>query len=202
MHRLAVSRADFPSLDIMGLFMADIVPTVEQFASFADPAAAVGYYHWLLLPKGDMAVGMIIAYGGARFVQETFSGAFGGNSNEAGRVNLYAHGAVDVYASHWEKESVVRAGAEDYAAAATQDYQLQILDQKEGKKIDVPTLVLYSERNLGAMHDVPAVWQKWVKEGTRLEMHGIGENAGHFFLDEVPEDCLRLILDFIGSLGC
>jgi len=169
--------------------MADIVPTVEQFASFAKPAAAAGFYHWSMLLKEELAIGMIMVYGRARFVRGTFSGAFGGNRNEAGRVNLYADGAVNVYASHWERESVVGAGAEDYSAASTTDYQLQVKDQGQGEKIDVPTLVLYTERerDLGAIHDVPAVWKKWVKGGTRLEVRAIGENAGHCFLDRVRD---------------
>jgi len=200
MHRLSVSRSEFPNLDVLGLFMADIVPTAEQFASFARPAAGIGYFHWSFLPRGDLAVGMITAYGPSRLLRELMSSP-SITGNEAGTKSFQANGAIDVYADHFEKESVVRAGAEDYAAAATVDYELQLKDQSEGRKIDVPTLVLYSEKNLGAMHDVPAVWGNWVNKDVRLEIHGIGDGAGHYFLEEVPDKCLSLILSFVASLG-
>lgn len=200
MHRLAVSRSEFPNLDVLGLFMADIVPTVEQFASFARPSSAIGYFHWSFLPRGDLAVGMIVAYGPSKLLREIMLNPRITGS-EVGMKSLQANGAIDVYADHFGKESVVRAGAEDYAAAATVDYELQLKDQSVGKKIDVPTLILYSQKNLGAMHDVPTVWKNWVNKNVRLEMLGIGDGAGHYFPEEVPDQCLSLILEFVASLG-
>lgn len=48
-HRLAVdaSMGLFPDdLELLGLVMLDIVPTVVQFESFADPAVAAATFHW------------------------------------------------------------------------------------------------------------------------------------------------------------
>jgi len=45
MHRLAISRAQCPRLEVICLLVADILPTFEQFTYFAEPEAAVEYYH-------------------------------------------------------------------------------------------------------------------------------------------------------------
>lgn len=121
-------------------------------------------------------------------------------TNAEGVKNLFSNGSLDVYASHFEKESVVEATAKDYEAAAKEDYVTQVEDQEAGRKIDVPTLVLYSAQNLGVMADVPTVWKKWVKEGTKLEVQGIEDGYGHFFLEEAPDLSCELIVTFSKSV--
>ena len=51
MHRAAVDN-NFPGIDAMGLFVADIVPIVAEYAAFSNPNASIGYFHWSFLPKG------------------------------------------------------------------------------------------------------------------------------------------------------
>src|SRR5271170_1288762 len=48
-HRLAVDRADFPNLDILGVVLLDIIPTKAQWDAFANPSVCTGYFHWPLL---------------------------------------------------------------------------------------------------------------------------------------------------------
>ena len=142
---------------------------------------------------------MIKAFGGGNFCRMLMQAGAGANAD--GAKNLFANGSLDVYASHFEKESVIEATAKDYEAAAKNDYTAQVEDQEAGRKIDVPTLVLYSTGNLGVMADVPTVWKKWVKEGTKLEVQGIENGYGHFFLEEAPDLSCDLILKFCESVA-
>lgn len=50
-HRAAVDN-NFPGITGLGLFAADIVPFVAEYASFANPFWAQNYFHWSFLPKG------------------------------------------------------------------------------------------------------------------------------------------------------
>ena len=47
MHRAAVSIDQFPNVNALGVFIADIVPIVEEYASFSNPNDTVGYFHWV-----------------------------------------------------------------------------------------------------------------------------------------------------------
>ena len=199
-HRLAVSRSLFPDLDIAGVVLADIIPTFEQFAAFSTPATVSRYFHWGFLPNVALSVPMIKAFGSGKFCRMLMQAGAGANAD--GAKNLFANGSVDVYASHFEKDSMVESTARDYEAAAKEDYTAQVDDQKHGRKIDVPMLVMYSTENLGVMVDVPTVWQKWVKEGTKLEVKGIEDGYGHFFLEEAPDLSFDLIARFYNSLVC
>jgi len=59
MHRAAVDN-DYPGIHVMGLFVADIVPLIAEYESFANPQDAIGYFHWSFLPQGkiDCDLGM------------------------------------------------------------------------------------------------------------------------------------------------
>lgn len=50
-HRAAVDN-NFPGITGLGFFAADIVPFITEYASFANPVFAEGYFHWAFLPKG------------------------------------------------------------------------------------------------------------------------------------------------------
>ncbi|KAI7695764.1 hypothetical protein KC322_g10017, partial [Hortaea werneckii] len=67
-------------------------------------------------------------------------------------------------------------------------------DQARGKKIKVPTMVLYSASNLGQMHNVEALWKNWV-DGD-LKCVALGDEVGHYLPEEAPEQTAKLIADF------
>ena len=52
MHRAAVDigQGGFPQIKAAGLFIADIVPIVTEYASFTNPNNSVGYFHWVSWP--------------------------------------------------------------------------------------------------------------------------------------------------------
>ena len=141
---------------------------------------------------------MIQAFGITRFCKLTMQASAGANAN--GVKNLFDNSSIDVYANHLEKDGVLEATARDYEAAAKEDYVAQVEDQKAERKLDVPTLVLYSAQNLGAIVDVSEVWKRWIKEGTMLEVKAIENGYGHFFLEEAPEISCQLIVGFLQNV--
>ena len=63
---------------------------------------------------------------------------------------------------------------------------MQLWDQGNNTKVDIPTHVLYSIYNLGHEFNVPAVWANYTHASAGLTTKGIGEGKGHFIIEEAP----------------
>lgn len=70
--------------------------------------------------------------------------------------------------------------------------------QKEGRYVEVPTLLLYSEANLGARYNMKEIWEKFVNN--RVTAHGVGDGAGHFVNEESPEECTHVLLEWLKTI--
>lgn len=194
-HRLAVSRHDYPFVNVIGAVLVDIVPTKVQWDRFADPVIATGYFHWPLLANVEVAVSMLKAFGGANWCR---SGHFRvAGSNEAGVARLKADDAVEIHAALFDKEETLRYSCEDYAAGAAPECEEQAEDQKAGRKIDVPTMVMFSKAKLGARTDVAEEWTEWITPGVSYEPVPIGDGYGHFLPEEATDIVSEKILSFL-----
>jgi len=197
MQRLAVSKDELKEeIDVLGVWMLDIVPIVEQFKAFAQPGAAARYFHWSFLPV-PFSVDMIMAYGGEKWVKILFENSVGQNAEC--KAALAKDDGVEVSAAWYGLKEVNEAAAKDYAAAAGEDHKAMVEDQEKGRKIEVPTLVLHGV-GLAAMNDVGEIWPRYVKEGVRLEIHSPGEGYGHYLPEECPEWTTEKVLDFVRSI--
>ena len=70
--------------------------------------------------------------------------------------------------------------------------------QKEGRYVEVPTLLLYSAANLGKRYSMKEIWEKFVNN--RVTAHAVGDEAGHFVNEENPEECTRVFLEWLKTL--
>ncbi|OIW30711.1 alpha/beta hydrolase [Coniochaeta ligniaria NRRL 30616] len=192
-HRLAVSKADFPALDVVGAILIDIVPTKVQWDRFSNPAISKGYYHWPFLANVELAVQMLKAYGGAKWARDQHRRLM---CSQRGQRRMESDGALDVYAALFDKEETLRYSCEDYAAGAEPEYAQQAEDQKAGRKIDVPLMVMFSETMLGSRLDVAEEWKDWIKEGTPYRPVPIGE-YGHYLPEEAHDVVSKNILTFV-----
>jgi pimeloyl-ACP methyl ester carboxylesterase len=200
-HRLAVSRPS--GFSILGLCLIDIVPTSVQWHNPSNSASktakeVTGYFHWPFLANVDLATKMITAYGGANWCTEMICAWAG--SNATGLSKLKADNSLDVYGGFFESESVVRASCEDYKHGATTDLEAQEKDQKEGRKINVPLLLLYGKDFIGKRYDFGSVWDEWVEEGVKVTNHGLGDGVGHFGAEEAPEECGDVLGKWLGGV--
>ncbi|KAL8372161.1 hypothetical protein RB595_001790 [Gaeumannomyces hyphopodioides] len=208
-HRLAVSLshdAAFSSssgagglVRVAGAVLLDIVPTQAQWAAFADPVSSRAYFHWPLLANVALAVPLIRAYGGARWCRQ--SHALIAGSDEAGRARVEAGGAVDVHAELFERDETIRCSCEDYAAGSTVDVVEQVADQAAGRKLDVPTLVMFSAAGIGGRMDVAGIWKDWVAPGVELEAVAVGGGYGHYLPEEAGDVVLEHVSKFLRSVS-
>jgi pimeloyl-ACP methyl ester carboxylesterase len=200
-HRLTVSG--HPNITILGLCLIDIVPTCTQWHNPISPAQTArevtGYFHWPFLANVDLATRMISAYGGSTWCTEMIQRWAG--KNPAGLDALKSDDSLAVYAGFFEKEEVVRASCEDYKHGATTDIEAQERDQKEGRKIEVPLLLLYGKDFIGKRYDFGTVWNEWVKVGVEITNHGLGDGVGHFGAEEAPEECGKIIGEWLRGVG-
>lgn len=195
-HRLAVSRADFPALDIIGAILLDIVPTKVQWDKFADPVICSGYFHWPMLANVDLAVKILSAYGGAKWCRDAHTRIVG--SSDIGQQRLNDDDAVGIYAALFDKEETLRYSCEDYAAGAAPEYEEQASDQEEGRKIDVPVMIMFSQAKLGSRTDVAGLWKDWIAEGVAYEPVPVGHGYGHYLPEEAFDIVSENILSFMG----
>jgi pimeloyl-ACP methyl ester carboxylesterase len=200
-HRLAVSG--YPSITILGACIIDIVPTSIQWhhsTSASQAAKAItGYFHWPFLANVDLATRMISAYGGAKWCSEMIYSWAGKNPD--GLKALEADDSMAVYGGFFEQEEIIRASCEDYKHGATTDLEAQEKDQKEGRKMDMPVLLLYAADFIGSRYDFSTVWNDWVKEGVEITNHALENGIGHFGVEEAPEECARVIGEWLRGLG-
>lgn len=193
-HRLAVSKAEFPFVKVIGAILMDIVPTKVQWDNFSNPAVATGYFHWPLLANVEVAVQMIKAYGGAQWCRNGHLRLVG---SKEGLAKIQSDGAVDIHAELFEEEETLQYTCEDYAAGAAPEYKKQEDDQTAGLKIDVPTLVMFSQKNLGAKMDVAEIWKDWIKPGVWYEPVALGDGVGHYVPEEGHDVVSEKVLQFL-----
>jgi haloacetate dehalogenase len=153
------------------------------------------------LPRGAFATELIMAYGGGNFAKAILT--FGAGANPEATATFMDDSAFAVYANFFDQLSVTNTSVFDYAAAATVDYQAQIADQAAGRKINMPTHILFSIYNLETMSgfNVSEVWSRWVAPGVNLTTGGVGDNRGHFIIEEAPDETVAQLNDFMDQLG-
>lgn len=200
-HRLAVDADTYADrFTVLGTILMDIVPTTVQWQGMTRPVEAAGFFHWPLLANVDLATEMIQAMGGDVFINRLFQ-RWRGGLTPRGLENLTKDGALEVYETSFKQESVIRASNLDYAAGAREDVEQQAKDQAAGRKLAVPTLVLYSA-GIGRRFDLPSVWKDWVVPGKDLLVaQEVGGGAGHFFAEENPEETVEKILAWFGQIS-
>ena len=142
---------------------------------------------------------MIEAYGGDKWVHGALDRISG--ENASAKEAFKSDRAWEVYESLFTKRETIEGSCADYAGGADPEPQLQEEDQAEGRKIEVPVLVMWSLTRLGKMHnDVPGIWKSWVKEGVKLETVGCGDGVGHYLPEEASAFLSEHITKFINEV--
>ncbi|USP74878.1 alpha/beta-hydrolase [Curvularia clavata] len=192
-HHVSVSGVE--NVDILGVCLIDIVPISTQWQHFASPAAAAaevtGYFHWPFLANVDLATRMITAFGASNWCREMILHWAG--KNTVGINTLKADDALEVYGQFFEQEHTLKASCEDYREGATTDVEREEKSNKEGRKINVPVLLVYSQAGIGSRFTFPDVWREWVGEGVNIQHHGLGDGVGHFGAEEAPKECAEVV---------
>lgn len=178
-HRLAL---DTPQA-VRSLVLMDIVPTLHLLENW-NFALATAYWHWSFLALPAPFPDDVVLADPDRF--------FGTCLTSWGGATEADFPAFDAHRRAWQKPETVRAMIDDYRAAPVLDRAHDEADR--GRKVEVPSLVLYGASGVMAKHfDVRAVWAGYLADFETRAIPG-----GHFFIDQSPAEtgaALKAFLD-------
>ncbi|QIW97750.1 hypothetical protein AMS68_003268 [Peltaster fructicola] len=205
MQRLAVDMGQgaHPEVHGLGVFLADIVPIVDEYDSFANPNSSVGYFHWAFLPRvqDQFSLRMIMAFGGGNMAD--FLNEQGAGINATAKAQFYSDNALAVYHTFFDQLSVTNASVWDYWSAAGPDYLDMVADQKAGRKIKMPLHVEYSQLNMVTYSgfDMKAIWGNYVDDMSLLTTQAVCCGQGHFIVELAPDETVAQLNEFMDKLG-
>lgn len=177
-HRLAMDYRD----QVRNLTVLDIVPTHTVFRDTGKELAAA-YWHWFFFQVPDLPE-IMMANSAEPFLRHMF------------RALCFRQDAIEEpmyqeYLRAFKLPGTIRAGLEDYRAAATVD----IADDERdlGKKLACPVLVIWGE--YGKMHTLFDVLATWKEKAASVRGHPV--KCGHFIPEEAPDELLRDLTPFL-----
>ncbi|MFC0408961.1 alpha/beta fold hydrolase [Roseomonas elaeocarpi] len=178
-HRLAL---DHPQA-LEKLAVLDIAPTATMYAR-TDKEFATRYFWWFFLIQPAPLPEHMIGADPEFFLRKHIDGQLktpGATSEE-----LFAE-----YLRCYRDPAMRHAACEDYRAAATIDLEHDAADAE--RRIEAPLLALWGAKGtVGALYDVLETWREKARD-----VRGQPLPCGHSPQEEVPEDTLRALLDFL-----
>lgn len=178
-HRMVL---DHPG-SVRSVALMDILPTLDVWRTMDDWLAR-RYYHWLFLSQpGDMPRRLING-DPVLFLHSALAGLSAG-------LDLSDPRALAEYERAARNPDVVAAWCADYTAAATVDLEHDRADL--GRTSPIPCLVLWGGKGVVAHHVDPLdAWRAWFPSA-----RGHSVEAGHFLVEERPQEVLRAILEHL-----
>jgi haloacetate dehalogenase len=181
-HRMALDHPE----RVLTLTVMDIVPT---YAMFMDTSRAVAsaYWHWYFLSQPEPLPERLIGHD-PDFFFETCLVGWGATTLADFDAEMLAD-----YRRAWRDPAMIHGACSDYRAAASVDLAHDGADLD--RKVLAPTLVFYGSRGtMAGLFDIPAEWRKRCTNVTEASLPG-----GHFFVDQFPDDTVRILQEFLAS---
>lgn len=162
--RLALDHPD----RVDRLALMDCIPITEHLRR-ADARFATSWWHWFFFAQPDIPERVINADPDAWYAAK------------ADAETMAAANHAELRAAVHDPE-VVRAMLEDYRAGLTVDREHEEADRSAGRRIDAPTLILWSAHDdLESLHGDPLeIWRGWATDvrGHRVDSrHHMAEEA-------------------------
>jgi haloacetate dehalogenase len=177
-HRQALDHPDA----VTQLCVLDIVPTHTVVAR-ADRHLAAAYWHWFFFQAPDLPE-LLIGAAPEAFLRYVFRGL-------AFRADAIEEPLVREYVRAFSLPGTIRAGLEDYRAAATRDFEDDERDL--GRRVRCPVLAIWGE--FGKMHALFDVLATWKEKADAVEGHALP--CGHFIPEELPAELLAALRKFL-----
>ncbi len=179
-HRLGM---DYPG-EVKNLTVLDIVPTHTVFRDTGKELAAA-YWHWFFFQVPDLPE-IMIAGSAEPFLRHMF------------RALCFRQDAIEEpmfqeYLRAFRLPGTIRAGLEDYRAAAAVDIADDERDRR--KKLACPVLAIWGE--YGKMHTLFDVLGTWKEKAAHVSGHPL--QCGHFIPEEAPDELLRDLIPFLAE---
>lgn len=179
-HRMAVDHDE----NIEKLVVIDIAPTREMYANTTD-AFARAYWHWFyLIQPAPFPEKMILADTDAYLLHKCVDSL---------DTNVFTEAALQEYLKAFRNPETVHASCEDYRAAATIDIEHDNHDDKLGRQISCPLLVLWGQD--GVIESCFDALELWGKRATHVEGNSLP--GGHYLAEQNPELVLTELFRFL-----
>jgi haloacetate dehalogenase len=180
-HRMAL---DHPEL-VERAAVLDILPTLHVYEN-VDRALATAYYHWFFFIQPEPLPETLIAGDPLGYLR-TLLGAWGSTAE-------FAPEALAAYERAFADPEARHAMMEDYRAGASIDLEHDRADLD--RRVEVPLLVMWGTRGVVGNRPVHPV-EVWQERAT--DVRGVGIDAGHFLVEEAPQESLAALREFLQS---
>jgi len=177
-HRAAL---DYPEA-VNRLCVLDIVPTHTVFRD-AGRELAAAYWHWFYFQVPDLPE-LMIGAAPEPFLRYMLRGW----AYHAGAIE---EAMVQEYLRAFTLPGTIRAGLEDYRAAAARDFEDDERDL--ALKVRCPVLAIWGE--YGKMHTLFDVLASWREKALNVRGHALP--CGHFIPEEAPEELTTELRTFL-----
>ena len=185
-YRLAL---DHPGR-VSRLALLDIIPTGTMWERM-DASRAMQVYHWTFLAQPKPVPENLIRHAPTEWLEHTLASWTARKS-----LKDFAPAALAHYRAFFADPSRIAACCEDYRAGASVDVDADEADQKAGKTILCPTLVLYGESGIPAAGTNPVdIWRATFAPNAT----GHGIESGHFMAEENPAATLEALQSFFSA---
>ena len=101
-------------------------------------------------------------------------------------------GALDAYAQAFDEPLRIHAFCEDFRAGEGPDKEALLADRAAGKRLIMPTLVLWSAIHFPENPSLLEVWRDWAEN-----VSGEPVDCGHYLAEEAPEVVLAALDGFL-----
>jgi haloacetate dehalogenase len=180
-HRLCL---DHPEA-VRKVCLLDIMPTLRMYRDTSKEFATKSVWWFFLIQKAPLPEHMIGA-DPEFFLDEHLK-------VQNGTPGALTPEAVAEYKRCFCTPETIHATCEDYRAAADIDLEMDETDEKAGRKIASPLLVLWGAKGLvGKLWNPLEVWRQY----TNGTVEGRALDAGHYLAEEQPEEVLKEFLRF------
>jgi len=179
-HRMAVDHSEC----IERLVVIDIAPTREMYANCSD-AFARAYWHWFyLIQPAPFPENMILADTDAYLLHKCV---------DSPDNNVFSDAALQEYLKAFRDPENVHASCEDYRAAATIDIEHDNEDDKHGRQITCPVLVLWGQDGvIESCFDALELWRK-----RAVHVKGKSLPGGHYLAEQHPQLVINELVQFL-----
>lgn len=180
-YRMALDQPEHVSR----LAVIDILPTYDYWNKL-DRLFALRIYHWAFLAQPYPLPENLIEASPDKYFLETLR-----RWSKTG-LDAFDARALEHYLSPLREPRRIHVVCEDYRAGAHADFEQDRADFESGKKITVPSLVLWGNSGVAAGASTPLdIWRE-----RALDVRGESIDSGHFPCEEASDATARALLEF------
>lgn len=186
-YRLALEHPD----RLSRLALLDIVPTLVMWEQMEAGVDLAPHWKWLAEPA-PAPENRIAAEDAGTWQRETLLAW-----TKSKDPKVFGGKALAHYRAFFTVPERLSATCEDYRAGATLDRAADAADLAAGRRITVPTRVLWGAGGFPAKTGLSPLdaWARFMADPALLS--GAAVDAGHFLPEEAPEETLAAILPFL-----